>query len=242
MGRILSTTSGKGGVGKSTVATGLAFAFAQQGKKVLLVDMDEGLRCLDLLLGVDDSAILDLSDILKGVAIEDVAYTCSNENLHLIPAPSKHGEIDPEKFKNFVRQAKNLYDVVIFDFPAGLDFKLYTLLPATALFLTVAVPDGVSVRDAAAVSMRLYELGLNSRLIINRFGFKLLKKNKHRNIDGIIDSAGLRLLGIVPERKELNTLSLTHNIKKRGPSMKAFLRIAKRLFDENVPLPNLKKL
>ena len=242
MGRIIATTSGKGGVGKSTVAAGLGFAFALKGEKVLIVDMDEGLRCLDLILGVDDSAVLDLSDALNGADIEDVAYSCRHKNLFLVPAPANVGEIDPDKFEKFVRQVKSLYDIVIFDFPAGLDFTLYTKLPKTAVFMTVAVPDNVSVRDAAAVSFKLHNLGLSSRLIINRYRFKFMKKSKRKNIDGIIDSAGLRLLGIVPERQELNSLSLTHNIRKRGPAMKAFTRIANRLLEEDVPLPNPKKI
>ena len=110
------------------------------------------------------------------------------------------------------------------------------------MFITVAIPDPVSIRDAAAVSNRLFELGLKSRLIINRFVVKKVKRAKQQGIDGIIDSAALRLLGIVPESKELNSLSIGHTIRKRDRSMKAFLRIANRLLGNNVPLPRLKKI
>lgn len=242
MGRIFATTSGKGGVGKSTVAVGLAFALSKKGERVLLVDMDEGLRCLDLLLGVDGSAVLDLCDVLGGTPIDDAAYACGDGNIHLIPAPMSTGDIDRESFTRFAKTAGLVYDAVIFDFPAGLDFSLYTALPKKTLFLTVAVPDPVSIRDAAAVSGRLYSAGLSSRLIINRFRFKDSLKHKQKNIDNIIDTAALRLLGIVPEARELNSLSLTHNIKRNGKAMKAFSRIAGRLLDENIPLKKLKKI
>ena len=95
MGKIFAITSGKGGVGKSTVSAGLSLAFENQNQKVLLVDMDEGLRCLDLMLGIDEKIVLDLSDILQGREIDEVTYKVK-ENLFLIPAPQKAGM--PDKF------------------------------------------------------------------------------------------------------------------------------------------------
>ncbi len=242
MGLIFATTSGKGGVGKSTFATGLSFAFSSFGKKVLLVDMDEGLRCLDLLLGLDDSAVLDLSDALESEDIEQCTYPLRNGALNLIPAPSKLGCITPEKLTQFSKKAAELYDVVIFDFPAGLNFTLYEALPKKTLFLTVASPDPVCVRDASAVSNELARLNLNSRLIINRFNLKESLKRKYKGIDGIIDYSGLRLLGIVPEDRQLNRLSVKHKIKPKSKAMRAFVRIAHRLEDKELPLPKLKRI
>ena len=242
MGRIFATTSGKGGVGKSSVSVGLAFAFCRTGKKVLLVDMDEGLRCLDILLGVDSSAVLDLCDVLNGANPQDAAYRCNEENLELITAPAKFGSVDGEKFSEFVRKTEPFYDVIIFDFPAGIDLKLYACLPPKTVFLTVAVPDPVSVRDAAAISGKLKEMSLKSRLIINRFDYKKCLKYKTKNIDEIIDNSRLRLLGLVPESDEILMLSLNHRIKKRGKTARAFYRISQRLFGNAIPLPKLKKI
>ena len=74
MGKVFGITSGKGEVSKSTVSVGLALAFADLGEKVLLVDMDEGLSCLDLLLNVDKTAVFDLSDVLSGTDLNDAIY------------------------------------------------------------------------------------------------------------------------------------------------------------------------
>ena len=123
-----------------------------------------------------------------------------------------------------------------------MDFSLYTCLPKGALFLTVAVPDPVSVRDAAAVSEKLSGLSCSSRLVINNFKYRLVKRGIFRNIDDIIDSAGLRLLGVVPSSEELAFLSVTHRIKPNGRPMRAFKRIAVRLCGESVLLPQPKKI
>ena len=85
MNNTFATVSGKGGVGKSTFSVGLGLAFARLNKRVLLVDLDAGLRCLDLMLGVDEAAVFDLSDILNGKEIASAVYPCEiNENLFLI--------------------------------------------------------------------------------------------------------------------------------------------------------------
>ena len=243
MSKVFAVTSGKGGVGKSTVSVGIATSFCRINKKVLLVDMDEGFRCLDLMLGIDDATVFDLADVLNGREIFDAVYTCkSAEGLSLIPAPAKKGLINPEDFKNFVLDAAEKFDIVIIDFPAGIDIPLYTALPNDTVFLTVAVPDPVSIRDASVISGNLAEYSLSARLIINRFIYRQSRKISFKNIDSIIDSASLRLIGIVPESEELLTLSQTHNIPKRSRAALAFNRISSRLMGENVLLPKLKKI
>lgn len=243
MGKIFAVTSGKGGVGKSTVSVGLSLALAKMGKKVLLVDMDEGLRCLDIMLGVDKSVVFDLSDILHGKEISDAVYqSILDENLFLIPAPSKLGLIDSFSFTRFVNEVEKLYDTVIFDFPAGIDFTLYSCLPKESLFLAVAFPDPITVRDAGVVSKKLFEIGCQSRLIINNFQYKLTQKRLFKNIDDIIDESALRLIGIIPKSEELALFGMKHKLKTKGNAMLAFSRIAKRLYGENVKLPKPKKI
>ena len=80
------------------------------------------------------------------------------------------------------------------------------------------------------------------KFIINNFKYSLVKRRIYRNIDDIIDSAGLQLLGVVPNSEELAFLSVNHKLKQKGKPMAAFLRIAKRLDGEHILLPNLKKI
>ncbi len=243
MSKVLATVSGKGGVGKSTASVGLGVAFARKGEKVLLVDMDEGLRCLDLMLGADKTAVFDLADVLSGKDIEDAVYNCTfEENLYLIPAPAKTDLIDNKALEEFALSVKNMFDTVIFDFPAGINKEQYLALPEETLFITVAVPDPVSVRDAAYLSDVLYESGLEARLIINRFVYKQNRKLRFKNVDEIIDTASLRLIGIVPESEELSLFSLKHKLPKRSKVFRAFDRISDRLEGKSRLLPKIKKI
>lgn len=243
MGKIFAVTSGKGGVGKSTVATGLSLAFTKMGKTVLLIDMDEGLRCLDIMLGVDEQVVFDLSDILSGGNVSNsIYYNEKNPLLHLIPAPSELGKITPQLLSEFAEKIHPFYDIIIFDFPAGIDFSLYGSLPKNTLFLTVAFSDPVTLRDASVVSQRLGKIGVSSRLIINAFDYKLTKSKIFNNVDDIIDKSNLQLLGIVPRSKELSLLSVKHELKSSGKAMLSLTRIAKRILGENILLPKLKKI
>ena len=241
MGEIFAITSGKGGVGKSTVSVGLSFAIEAQGYKVLLVDMDEGLRCLDLMLGIDEKIVLDLSDILQGREIDDAAYPIK-ENLFLIPAPLKMGMIDAFAFTGFVNEARKIFDIIIFDFPACIDFSLYDSLPKDTLFLTVAFPEAVTIRDAGIVSGLLSQKGFESRLIVNRYDYRLLKHRFYKNIDDIIDASQLQLIGVIPTSGELQLLSQGHPLKAKSRPMQAFTRISKRLQGEHILLPKIKRI
>lgn len=243
MGSCYAITSGKGGTGKSTVCVGLGLTLAKEGKKTLLVDMDEGLRCLDLMLGVESRLTFDLSDVLSGKSIEDATYSALDvPNLFLIPAPDTIGKINPEDFKIFAEQILKEYDVVIFDFPAGIDFELYKYLPQNVIVLAVCNADPVSVRDAASVCNHIPIARDKIKLIINKYVYKTLLKGLFTNIDNIIDESGFKLIGVIPQSEDLAFFAIKHRLKRRGRAAKAFSRISKRLSGEYKALPKPKKI
>lgn len=241
LGQLFAVTSGKGGVGKSTVSLGLAFAFAKCDKCVLLIDFDEGLRCLDLLLGVDDRITFDLGDAFSGKDADECTYRVS-DNVFLIPAPHKYGSVDKNKVTEFLHTAAQKYDVVIADMPAGIDFSLYGKFPKYTCFLTVCNPDKVSVRDAFRVCEELSAEKLTSRLVINRFDRDMIKRGIYRNIDEMIDMSGIQLIGIIPEDEKIAFLASRGTLYKKRRSQKAFDRVVKRLSGEWVKLPSPKKI
>ncbi len=243
MGIILGITSGKGGTGKSTVAAGLGFAISEGKKSVLLVDLDEGLRCLDVLIGIDNQTVYDLGDVLCGMDYSSAIYASpAYSGLYVMPAPASVGTITVEGLKKFTENIKDKFDAVIFDFPAGANLKLYSALGKTAQFITVCNMDCISVRDASVIERGLPDTVNEPRLIINKFNLEYVKSGTFGNIDSIIDGAATRLLGIVPVSMELSLLSNNHGLSRKGKANLSFIRIARRLFGEDVKLPEIKKI
>lgn len=243
MGKIYAVTSGKGGVGKSTFSAGLSCAFAASGKRVLLIDMDAGLRCLDLMLGVSKSLVFDISDVLLGKSLEDAVCTVKGfDRLDLLAAPQNEGMIDTFSLAAFAAEVAGIYDAVIFDFPAGINFEHCTALPDTTTHLVVVNPDVVCIRDAAGVCERLSAFSDNVRMILNKFDISLIKSGVFANVDESIDRTGIQLVGIVPYCQSVMLAAAKGVPVKRGRAMKAFKRIARRLDGEKVRLPKPKKI
>lgn len=242
MGRLFATLSGKGGVGKSSFCVLLARALAKHGK-VLLIDMDTGLSCLDLMLKVDEKVVFNLNDLLNDEReIEEVAIFCE-ENLDLIAAP----EVKPESkvLRSFLFNITEKYDFVIADFPAGKNTDLLNGMPLYCEFLVVSKPDPVSLRDAEILSGDISPDYLSKRLIINNFILKDMQKAKgiaRFSIDDIIDKTKIRLLGIIPYEKEVSVLQSGKKLKQRSRAKKSVERIKQRILGRRMPLPKLKKI
>ena len=244
MNNVFAITSGKGGVGKSTVASCLAAATEKLNKKVVLIDLDEGLRCLDIMLGISENILFDISDVLKGEDVFNALYKIpEKENLYLLPAPSKRDMINEDDFGALVRKLADEFDAVFVDFPAGIDMRLYKQLPDSTQFITVTGPDPVSIRDAGFIADSLCNIGkMHNRLIINRFSYSYIKSGIYSGIDDIIDSSCVRLIGIIPNDVNLPLAQAKGRLCKKGKAVKAIDRIIKRLYGEDIPLPKAKKI
>lgn len=120
MGLISVVTSGKGGAGKSTVTAGLGCALARQGRKVLLVDGDAGLRSLDLMLGIGGSAVYDMADIFAGNCepIRAIYPSPTSPNVFVLPAPVSLEQLaSPRDMARLCRGLSRYYDDVLIDCP-----------------------------------------------------------------------------------------------------------------------------
>ncbi len=233
--------SGKGGVGKSTIASFLGREASQRGNKVLLIDADPGLGALDIMLGVQERVMNTWLDLVTDNCESANALIEVADNLSLLPSPSVYPEdITAEDFRKVVSYFEDKFDIIFIDASAGIDKNLEITASAAERAVFVATADEVSVRCAAAAARETEKYGIgreNMRLIINRFEKKAAMKSKLLNVDGVIDKSGVMLLGIVPEDKKIPFLSVTSVMpKKKSPFIKAIGRISGRINGEYIPL------
>lgn len=246
MGQICVVTSGKGGAGKSTVTAGLGNALSCHNGRVLLIDADAGLRSLDLMLGVSGTTMYDLSDVFAGNC-EPVRAIYSSpvfQNVFVLPAPLRLEEMcSPNEMKMLCRGLATYYDQVIIDCPAGLGPGFETAIAAADRALVVSTPDMVCARDAQILGHLLEERQLRSHLIINRLRPNKVMDGSMPDVDEIIDTAGIQLLGIIPEDEEVAVACA--NARPLPAACNAavcFENIARRFMGASVPLAKLEKM
>lgn len=240
MGETICIASGKGGTGKSSVSAALAGALAALGKSVLLVDLDIGLRNLDLVLGLTEAALFDFTDVLFGrVSLKDAVCEhpeCPGLFFLAAPLGAPESPVTAESLAEFTAQAKACYDFCILDCPAGLGEGFSQAAAVADRAIVVCTADQTSLRDAQMTRFALLEHGVEDlRLVLNR----MQKRVYGIGADDAIDKTGLRLLGVVPEDKRVISCANRGELLQRypkAPAARAFSNIAQRLLGVEVPL------
>ena len=245
MSTAIVVTSGKGGTGKTSVTGGVASCLAALGHRVLCIDMDIGLRNLDLSLGMSDRALMDFTDVVEGrcTLARAVVEHPVVRNLFLLTAPLTPRPIGEDAMSALVQEAKESFDYILMDSPAGLGSGFRLAVCAADRALVVSTTDPSSLRDAQrTVSELRGRLPGRIHLGVNRVQLKMLRKLQ-TTIDDAMDAAGLPLLGVVPEDSQV---ILAANIgeplilfSRKGAAL-AYLNIAKRLMGQRVPLMKIR--
>lgn len=229
-------TSGKGGVGKSTLSTTFAKILSADGKRVLMIDFDISLRTLDIMLSVSDSVLYDWYDVITEKCDPETALL-KTKGPYLLAAPIGDVSVDENDIKKLVSFYDNDFDFIILDCPAGVgDILKLTLGAADSAFI-ISTPDFVCVRSAAVAARKAADMSVPSRLIINRFKKNTVTNGRALNIDDVIDATGVQLIGVVPDDMDLSLSILNGElIDPALPSVKVVKRIIKRMNGENIPL------
>jgi septum site-determining protein MinD len=245
-GKSFVITSGKGGVGKTTITSNLGTALSLHNKKVCVVDADIGLRNLDVVMGLENRVVFDLVQVIDGECRLKQALIKHKkaEGLFLLPASQTRNKeaIKPEQMKDLIVRLKEEeeFDYVLVDCPAGIEHGFKNAIAGADEALIVTTPEVSAIRDADRIIGLLQAAEMyDPKLIINRLSMEMVRRKDMMDKEDIIDILAIKLLGVIPEDEGI---IVSTNVGEpivfvdNSKSAAAFKRIARRIEGEDVPI------
>lgn len=240
--RVITITSGKGGVGKTTTTANLGVALGKLGYRVVVIDTDIGLRNLDVVMGLQNRIIYDIVDLVEGRCRLRQALIRDRqvEELYLLPAAQSRDKsaISPADMVRICDQLRDDCDFVLIDSPAGIELGFRNAIAAADEFVLVATPDASAVQDVDRVLGILENQGRSRySLIINRVRPELVRRQLMASPDQVLETLAIRLLGIVPEAEDViisngKGVPVAHD--EHSLIGQAYRNIARRMLGEEV--------
>ncbi len=247
MSRITLITSGKGGVGKTTAAAAIGAGLAAAGKRTAIVDLDLGLRNLDVSLGLETQVFWHIGDVLKGTVSLENALISSDRypGLMLLAAAQtvRQETLTKEALQRVLTELSGMADQVLIDSPAGIGECFQMILPLVDEGIVVTAPVVSAVRDADKVLHLMEEAGVRKRsVIVNGVRPELVRTGAMMQPADITDVLGVELLGVIPDDDAV--ISCANEGRPvsgtKTPAGQAYDRIIRRLLGEEVPITPLK--
>ncbi len=240
MGTITMIASGKDGVGKSTIAILTADAIEALGKRVLVIELDTGLRSLDVMSGAYGSTVYDIFDVLSGRCTPEQAIVhapAPRKEIYILAAPYKNERVQGEQFVKLVTALGEQFDHIIID-TANHSGAIVAASAVSMNAIVVATPDPLSVRDARITADRLRDLSVPGvRLLINRVMPSRIQMGIVPNLDYCIDNVGARLIGVITEEDEIAQAAATGRpLARKSGCRQVFDNLAQRMYGNDVPL------
>ena len=247
MARIVVVTSGKGGVGKSTLVANLGSELAKQ-YKVVLIDADLGLKNLDCILGLENRVIFDIEDVIENRAdlMQALVNDKKRENLYILPACRNLDvtKVDFKYMEKIVMELQNKFDYIFIDCPAGIERGFYNAINNANEAIVVASLDISSIRDADKVIGILNQKGINDvSLVINKYNPEK-QTSTSLTIEDALEVLNIPLLGIVYYEEIMSNISNKGEVildYEKELASKCYKNIARRLQGENIPVCKYKK-
>ena len=241
MSKIIAVTSGKGGTGKSSICSGLGYALAKQGSRTLIIELDFGLRCLDIMLGVKDIIKNDLGSVLEGKCDIFAATTQVKmaSNLSIVCAPEDpFAQVNAQLISSICMEMRKYYEYIIIDTSAGISNSVFDVVEQSDLILIVTTPDPICVRDGRTMSDEFYKRGnKRQRLIINKMNRRIFGEELVSDLDEIIDTIGVQLMGVIPDDDSVTIATAKGQpMPSNSEAFKAFDAISKRIKGQDIPL------
>jgi septum site-determining protein MinD len=241
--KVVTVTSGKGGVGKTTATANLAAALAAEGSRVVCIDADIGLRNLDVVLGLENRIVYDIVDIVEGRCRLRQAMIRDKRlpELYLIPAAQTRDKsaISPSDMIRLCDDLRAEYDWIMVDSPAGIERGFRNAIAPADMVIVVTNPEVSAVRDADRIIglIEAEEKG-PAKLIVNRLRADMVRRGDMLAIEDILELLAVDLIGIIPE-DEMVVMSTNRgvpvSIDGKSRAGQAFRNISRRLNGEEVP-------
>ena len=247
--KVITITSGKGGVGKTTATANIGAALATMGQRVACIDADIGLRNLDVVLGLENRIVYDLVDAVEGRCRLSQAMIKDKHipDLYLIPSAQTRDKtaVSPSDMIRICDELRPDLDWIIVDSPAGIERGFKNAIAPADEVIVVTNPEVSAVRDADRIIgiVEAEEKG-TPKLLLNRLNPEMVKQNNMLSADDVVDLLAIHLLGIVPEDKAV-LISTNQGtpiaLNDKSLAGLAYQNIARRLMGEEVPLLDLDK-
>ena len=248
MSEVIVITSGKGGVGKTTTCANIGTGLACQGKKVVLIDTDIGLRNLDVVMGLEHRILYNLVDIVEGncrirqAVIRDRQFP----GLYLIPAAQTRDKsaVTPGQMVKVIDHLREQFDYIILDCPAGIEQGFQNAIAGADRALVVTTPEVSAIRDADRIIGLLEANGFKQMdLIINRLRMDMVKRGDMMSADDVVDILAVPLIGIVPDDE--NVVIATNQgeplVGSDTPAGKAYRNVVDRVLGKEIPFLDFEK-
>ncbi len=242
--RVITITSGKGGVGKTTTTANLGTALAMMGKKVAVVDSDIGLRNLDAVMGLENRIVYDLVDVVEGQCRLRQALIKDKRqpDLYLLPAAQTRDKnaVNSVQMEQLCSQLRPEFDYIVIDSPAGIEQGFRNAIVGADEIIIVANPEMASVRDADRIIGLVEAAGKpEPRLILNRLRPEMVRRGDMMDVADVLEVLGIDLLGMIPEDENI-IVAINKGepivYDKRTRAGRAYLNAAQRILGEEVPL------
>jgi septum site-determining protein MinD len=247
--KVVTVTSGKGGVGKTTATANIAAALAASGAKVVCIDADIGLRNLDVVLGLENRIVYDLVDVVEGRCRLRQAMIRDKRlpEMYLIPAAQTRDKsaVSPSDMVRLCDELRPESDWIFIDSPAGIERGFRNAIAPADISIVITNPEVSAVRDADRIIglIEAEEKG-SPRLIINRIKPEMVKKGDMLSAEDVLELLAIELLGLIPEDEEV-LISANRGVPValdgKSRAGQAFRNIANRLRGEKVPFMELEE-
>ena len=249
MSQVITITSGKGGVGKTTTTANVGVGLALLGRRVVAIDADIGLRNLDVVMGLENRIVYDLVDAVEGRCRLKQALIRDKRlpELFLLPAAQTRDKtaVNPEQMVALCNRLRPDFDFILIDSPAGIEQGYRNAVAPADRVMIVTTPEVSAVRDADRI-VGLIEAAEKGppTLVINRLNPEMVRRGQMLSTEDVVEILAIDLIGIVPEDRQIivsTNQGTPVALDGKTPSGQAFRNIAGRLLGQEIPFAALQE-